>query len=146
MTSLPITLREPRVGEWPFVYAGWIRSCIRLPPARVYHDDQGRIRTRYLDDGWAEVLAKRIDRLRPLVKVAEAEQSLVGFVCASPKALHFLYVEGRFRRRRVATSMLMAVAPEAKSATHWTPDLAKLRPAMLWDETALEERDAAQEG
>lgn len=143
MSGAPIKLRAPTPQEHPYIYAGWIRSCIAFPPARTWKGDDGKIHTAYLDCGWADILKKRIARLLPdtvVATAADAPDALIGFISATPKVVHFCYVEGPFRRRGVAKKMIETVAPEALVYTHWTPCAAAIKHNLEWSEYPLEIR------
>lgn len=139
----PIVLRPPRKEEEAFIYAGWIRSCLSYPPARVWSDDRHRLHTKYLDSGWADTLKRRVawHLLDTVVATAEgAPNALIGFISATPRVVHFVYVEGPFRRRGVARRMVALVAPGAIAYSHWTPAAAALFPTLEWNEYSLEDR------
>jgi GNAT superfamily N-acetyltransferase len=139
-------VRAPQDGEWNFIRAGWVRSSSTFPPCRVYRPEGGSMRTKWMGQrDWTAMLSARFARLERMASyaVAELEGALLGFVCWSPGALHYVYTEYRFRRRGVASELLRTAGlDEHTVATHWTPHLELLPQCtrMVWDETRLEDR------
>lgn len=146
---MDFTLRPARDDEMSFVYAGWIRSSAASAPARVWRDGRGTLRTRRMNRrAWESALSTRVTRLRvtSMLLVAELEGALLGFVCYDLDGywLHFVYVEGRFRRKGLAARMLNRVGTpeEGWRYTHWTPLVEELPVPgdWRWDEGGLEAR------
>lgn len=56
---------------------------------------------------------------------AEDENAILGWVCAAPPVLHYVYVKAPFRGLGIGAALLSAAIPTARSynisVTHWTP-------------------------
>ena len=145
-----MNIRPPLEDEWAFVFAGWIRSQREFAPCRVWHDRDGKqLRGPYMGRrAWDGALKCRIERLRRDAAVsfvvAEFESALLGFLCGNREAVHYVYVEPKFRHHGIGRALVAHVYGQIDRPhvyTHWTPaaEYALFR-EMTWDETSLEDR------
>ena len=142
MGEVSFVLHAPLKSEESFVYASWIRSSAAFVPTKVYRPNGGPLTTKWMHGRtWTDILGKRVERLMAKVDVAELEGSLIGFICAEPPVLHYVYVEPKFRRHGTATEMLRRVGMSRHTPcqiTHWTPFADLFLVKAEWDERPLE--------
>ena len=130
---LTATVREMIEGDKNFVYHSWIGSYREnapvpgtVPRATVCK----RIRERI------DTLLKRGAELK-IACDPDDTNIILGWICAEPPALHYIYVKEAYRQQGIALTLLNSVglaSARVIPCTHWTPfaeQVAAKRPALL---------------
>lgn len=121
---LEVTMRAVKRTDIPFIYDAWLESYKRT----VAPSGDGRAARYYKEQ------RLRLDMLRDrgvwmVATDPHDADYLMGFVCAEPPLIHYLYVKPAFRRQGIARSLIAAAGLAAQPtllATHWTSFADKL--------------------
>lgn len=116
--NLPVAIRLAVDADLPFIRNSWLRNYhehgegARHVPNDVYFANAGH---------WG-VVDRCLRAGATLVATPEGDDhSILGWACASPNVLHYVYVKAPFRRLGI-TPRLLALAPgPLTTCTHWTP-------------------------
>lgn len=115
--NLPIAVRLARASDLAFIRNSWLRNYhehghLSHVPNDVFFADAGH---------WG-VVDRCLRSNAVLVATPEGDDdSILGWVCAGPDALHYAYVKAPFRRLGILSRLLGSVPGPLTVCTHWTP-------------------------
>ena len=121
-----VIIRPGEAGDASFIHSSWLNSYLRNSrwPGVVgpcFHVEH------------SEVIKRLMDRSE--IKVAawsEDAETILGWICAEPTALHYVFVRKEFRRQGIAKQLAEALIPGIALVTHRTTDADKIRWPIGW--------------
>ena len=116
--TLPVAIRPADSGDVGLIYSSWLKSywdarppALRGVPREVFFSDHGH----------HGVITRLLPRSSVLVACEPEDPSeIYGWLCASPRALHYVYVKELWRRKHVATRLINAIGSWPMPVSHVT--------------------------
>lgn len=120
--NLPVQARLAVAADLPFIRNSWLRNYHEHGPFNHVPND-----VFFANAGhWGVV--DRCLRSPSAVLVAHPEgddRTILGWACAAPGVLHYVYTKAPFRRLGIARGLLAGMAAllqaDLATCTHWTP-------------------------
>ena len=117
MSDLPITVREYRDTDKPFILDSWVNTICYGSPANFW------VPTNIRKSIYRNITEKLLNASPELFKVLVREDDLdqiFAWVCREANVIHFVYVKEEFRRERLATLLVPELIEGKVAFSHWT--------------------------
>lgn len=123
--TLPLVVRPARASDRGYVLKNWLRSYAESRFAREagkpYWRGEARLIDRHIERGEVNVAA-----------YAEDDDVIAGFICASYRVLHFVFVTESYRRKGIAKMLVDSLSAEPDVYSRRTPLLGSIRLPPTW--------------